>query len=289
VLRARAVEVEPADDGELAARCGVGEGRPKRQALHLLVDPDLVVARLRAVGDAAPRPLGRPGRALPRAAGPLLAPGLPPAAGDVAARLGRVGTGTLGREARRPHLRHGGHVHGGLEGVGGELTLREHLTLHAAHRDRGHQWCPFPVSPVFTLERTMTREPVGPGTAPRRSRRFRSASVSTTSRFSTVTRSLPIWPAMRVPLNTRDGVAHAPNAPGDRCLRSVPCEAPLPAKPWRFIGPAKPLPFETPTTSARSPRSKMSTVMVWPRVNPDAPAVRSSMRCSAGLDPLAAK
>ena len=68
-----------------------------------------------------------------------------------------------------------------------------------------------------------------------------------------VTRSLPIWPAIRMPLNTREGVAQAPIAPGERCLRSVPWLAHSPAKPWRFIDAREPLPLETPTTSACSP------------------------------------
>ena len=41
-----------------------------------------------------------------------------------------------------------------------------------------------------------------------------SASASTTWRFSVVTFSPPMRPAMRVPLNTRAGVAQAPTEPG---------------------------------------------------------------------------
>jgi hypothetical protein len=40
----------------------------------------------------------------------------------------------------------------------------------------------------------------------------------------TVVRTPPIRPAIRTPLNTRPGVAHAPMEPGERCLRWVPCE-----------------------------------------------------------------
>ena len=36
-------------------------------------------------------------------------------------------------------------------------------------------------------------------------------------------------------------------------MRSVPWLLDRPLNPWRFIAPAKPLPLETPTTSARSP------------------------------------
>ena len=67
-----------------------------------------------------------------------------------------------------------------------------------------------------------------------------------------------------MPLNTRDGVAHAPIAPGERCLRSVPWLLDRPLNPWRFITPANPLPLETPTTSARSPASNTSALSSWP-------------------------
>ena len=47
-----------------------------------------------------------------------------------------------------------------------------------------------------------------------------------------------------MPLNTRAGVAQAPIEPGARCFLWLPCDAPWPLKLWRFIAPAKPLPFE---------------------------------------------
>ena len=71
-------------------------------------------------------------------------------------------------------------------------------------------------------------------------------------------------PAIRMPLNTRLGVAHAPIEPGERCLRWVPWLALSPPKPWRFMTPANPLPLETPTTSARSPVSNTSALSSWP-------------------------
>src|SRR5439155_3954646 len=135
----------------------------------------------------------------------------------------------LGPRARRSppghtHLVHDRHVPGCLDQLGGELSLAEHPARHTPDLGCGHQWCLPPVSPDFTLERIITRLPAAPGTAPRSSNRCRSGSELTTSRFRTVTRSLPIWPAIRVPLNTRDGVAEAPMEPGERCLRSVPWE-----------------------------------------------------------------
>ena len=79
-----------------------------------------------------------------------------------------------------------------------------------------------------------------------------------------VTRSPPMRPAIFVPLNTRDGVAQAPIEPGARCTRWAPWEAPRPLKPWRFMGPAKPLPLLTAVTSTRSPASKVSAPISAP-------------------------
>ena len=56
-------------------------------------------------------------------------------------------------------------------------------------------------------------------------------------------RRCPCRPAMRRPLKTRPGVAQPPIEPGERCLRWVPCEAPRPWKPCRFMTPAVPLPL----------------------------------------------
>ena len=58
-----------------------------------------------------------------------------------------------------------------------------------------------------------------------------------------VTRPLPCWPAIFMPLNTRAGVAHAPIEPGERCFLWLPCDAPWPLKLWRCIAPVKPLPL----------------------------------------------
>src|ERR1019366_8016523 len=44
-----------------------------------------------------------------------------------------------------------------------------------------------------------------PGTAPSTINRFSSLSIPRMRRFRTVTWSVPMWPAMRMPLNTRDG------------------------------------------------------------------------------------
>src|SRR5581483_11932568 len=87
----RLVERELVDHHELSRPQRVGERRAKRPALHLLVDPQLVAARTRAVHDPAAGPLRSPDRALSSASGALLSPGLPPTAGNLAAGLRGVG------------------------------------------------------------------------------------------------------------------------------------------------------------------------------------------------------
>ena len=95
--------------------------------------------------------------------------------------------------------------------------------------------------------------PRGPGTAPLTRISSRSGSAWTISRLSVVTCWPPIRPAIRVPLNTRAGVAQAPIDPGERCFLWLPWEAPCPLKLWRFIAPAKPFPLDTAMASTSSP------------------------------------
>ena len=114
--------------------------------------------------------------------------------------------------------------------------------------------------------------------------RLRSGSLSMTSRFSVVVRTLPCWPAIFMPLNTRAGVAQAPIEPGARCFLWLPCDAPWPLKLCRCIAPVKPLPFETPVTSTRSPLANTSTTIVWPTAKSARSSTRSSTRCFDGAD-----
>ena len=79
-----------------------------------------------------------------------------------------------------------------------------------------------------------------------------------------VTFSPPMRPAIRVPWNTRDGVAQAPMEPGARWVRWAPWEAGMPPKPWRFMAPAKPLPLLTAVTSTLSPSASRSALSSWP-------------------------
>ncbi len=59
-----------------------------------------------------------------------------------------------------------------------------------------------------------------------------------TFRFSSVRRSPPMRPDMRLPGNTRPGVWRWPIEPGARCTTEAPWLAMPPAKPWRFMTPA---------------------------------------------------
>src|SRR5262249_13930398 len=101
----------------------------------------------------------------------------------------------------------------------------------------------------FTASRTSTQPPLAPGTAPRMSKRPRSLSVSTTSRFCVVTRTSPMWPAIFLPLNTLPGSWRWPVEPWLRWVTDTPWLARRPAKFQRFIGPWKPLPWLVPVTS----------------------------------------
>src|SRR5207248_3732365 len=60
----------------------------------------------------------------------------------------------------------------------------------------------------------MTRyPPFGPGTLPSTTSRLSSFSTPSTRRLRTVTRALPMWPDIRIPLNTREGNADEPIDP----------------------------------------------------------------------------
>ena len=69
-----------------------------------------------------------------------------------------------------------------------------------------------------------------------------------------------MWPDMCLPGNTRPGVWRWPMEPGERCDSEVPWEAGPPAKLWRLIVPAKPLPMVVPVTSTIWPALNMSTL-----------------------------
>ena len=81
--------------------------------------------------------------------------------------------------------------------------------------------------------------------------------------------SLPEWPRL---------VAWPPIEPGERCLRSTPCDACWPLNPCRFIVPWKPLPLLVPMTSTNLTPSSDSSPTVCPSSKPA--ATLSSRRVS---------
>lgn len=143
---------------------------------------------------------------------------------DLAARLRRVGTLACRRPLGGDHLVHQRDVGRDVEQLGRQLDSAVDLARRRLDVDfecllllRSHHF-----SPRLIALRTMTSPPVRPGTAPLISSTPFSASTLCTKRLRTVTRSLPIRPAIRVPLNTRAGVAHPPMEPGRRCTAWAP-------------------------------------------------------------------
>ena len=214
------VEVEAVQHDQVAPGVPVGQGRAQGQHLLLLVDPEAVVAGRRPEDDAAAAPLRGPDGALAGPSGPLLAPGLLAPAADLGPGLGRVGAGPGGGELGPHDPVHHRHVDLDPEDLLGQLDRAGLLAVGVEDVDLSH-WR----LTALTELRTITRPRLGPGTAPRISSWLRSGSALTTSRLRTVTRWLPMWPAIRIPLKMRAGVAQAPTEPGERCLRSVPWEA----------------------------------------------------------------
>src|SRR5690606_8435535 len=157
-------------------------------------------------------PLRRADRALTGATGALLAPRLRTAAGDLGAGLRAVRAGAGRGQLRGDDLVEDGLVRLDAEDLAGQVDGARGLPGRRLHGDGGgaHD------AAALTALRMRTRPPAGPGTEPRRRMRLRSESPSTTSRLRVVVRTLPVWPAIRMPLNTRAGVAHAPIDPGAR-------------------------------------------------------------------------
>src|SRR5690606_1733229 len=280
---------EPLDDVHPAGPGAVGEGPAQRRGLHLLRRALAVAARHRAVDHAAAGELGRPDGAVPGATGALLAVRLGAAAADLTAGLGLVGPLAGGRQLRHDHLVHERDVGLHVEDLRRQVDGAARAAVGADDVDGGHCCSPPADAGCLAAVRMSSSPPLGPGTAPLTSSRFRSGWTSWMVRFWTVWRTPPIRPAIRVPLKTRAGVAHAPMAPGERCLRSTPWEPRSPWKPCRFITPAKPLPLVRPVTSTSWPGANRSTATSWPSVYSLASVVRSSTRCRRGATPALAK
>src|SRR5439155_915705 len=257
----------------------IAQGSLEGQGAGLLRQAEGVVAGLRPVGDPATHPLRLTDGAMAGPAGPLLAPGLAPAAADLGPGLRRVGTRPDGGKVGPDHRVHDRDVGFDIEDLVGQRDRAGVGTLTVdvggeAHRD---------VAPLArTEERTSTRQPFGPGTAPRMRRRLRLGSASTISRLRMVTRPAPSWPPIFIPLKMRDGVALAPTEPGERCLRSVPWLEERPLKPWRRMTPEKPLHSDLATTSTRSPLAKTSARISWPSSKPPVVVSRTSTRWRIG-------
>src|SRR5207244_3879323 len=246
-----------------------GDRRAQRLAGHLARHVLVVASRRGTERLAAALPLRRADRALARAAGALLLPGLLAAARDLAPALRVVGAdATIGELAHDGLMQHG-QVHG-VEHVGLELEAARLLALRVDHLEVRHRYF-FPAAGagvtffVFTLLRSITSEPLAPGTAPRTSTRFCSGSTRTTLMLSTVRRSPPMRPGSLWPGHTREGSDDAPIEPGAR-WNIEPWLASPPFQLWRFTPPWKPLPFDTPTTSTTSPAVKRSAPMLCPIV-----------------------
>ena len=92
-----------------------------------------------------------------------------------------------------------------------------------------------------------------------------------------MTRLLPIWPGIRIPLKTRAGKALAPIEPGARTLWEPWLTGPR-LKLWRLIPPWKPLPIEIP-----------ATLTFWPGLEAGDGDVVADLRALLGAEVLVAE
>src|SRR6185503_1132164 len=170
--------------------------RPPHLARHVLG----VAPRRRAERLAAALPLHGARRALPGAAGPLLLPRLAAAARHLAAPARIVSAGPPVGELARDRLMEQRRADLGGEHVRLQLERSGLLSLRVQNL---HGWHRYFFSAVFwaccclvafTDLRSMTSDPLAPGTAPRTRTMFCSAMTRTTLRFSTVRRSPPMRP-----------------------------------------------------------------------------------------------
>ena len=185
IFRPRSIDPPALDDDDLVVGCTIGERRAKCGLDHLLRRLLVVLAGLRAVGHTTTGELRRPDRALPGIAGALLGVRLGATTPHLGPGLGALRARAAGGELRRDDLVHERNV--GLDA--------EHLVVQfngagvGAGRilegERAHVQLPFPAS--LTALRTTTTPPAGPGTEPLTSKRLRSTSDCTTSRFCVVT------------------------------------------------------------------------------------------------------
>src|SRR5690606_19041837 len=246
----------------------LGQDATQRTAVHLAVHLLRMIQRHSSKRLAAATPKRATNSAGTGTTSALLAPRLLAAATYLRARL--LGFGTLART--RQICRHNLMYQRLVE------ILAEGDFRHSDGSSRGsieiHPLIPLQAF-ALTAGRTITLEPGAPGTAPLISSRFFSASTRTTSRFWTVTRSAPMWPAIFLPLNTRPGLWFWPMEPGARCDSELPWVASCMLKFQRLITPWKPLPFDVPVTSTIWPASKISAVTSPPTARSPAGARNS--------------
>src|SRR5665213_1101290 len=180
------VELGGVEHGDAAALELVGERGAHRGAAFLLVQARDVRAGLRSEDHAAVRPLRRTDRTLAGAAGPLLAPRLLAAAAHFVALLRRRGAGAgICQLAEDRAIDRIGLAVGRTAERSGRLLFAHDLALRVDHLRH------YAVAFTLTDCCTMTSPFFGPGTGPRTSSRFRSASARTISRFWCVMRSTP--------------------------------------------------------------------------------------------------
>ena len=172
-------ESESLDHAQLPGGLLGGENALQRGAPHLGGHALIVAARVRSKDHTATAPLRRTTAALSGAPGPLLAPRLAAATGDVAARLGVRGTDAGARLLAHNRLvderlvgRHAKESLGKLD-LAGRLArcVEDRRALGHAHF-------------AFCTSSTALR---APGTAPLTRIRLRSASTLMTVSFLTVT------------------------------------------------------------------------------------------------------
>src|SRR5690606_13084559 len=159
----------------------VRQGAAQRGGLHLLRGALAVVAGDGAVHHTTAAPLRGAAGAVPGPAGALLPPRLAAAAAYLAAGLGLVRALAGGGELGHHHLVHQGGVHRRVKHVRRQLHRAGRTAVTPDHIDRGHA-----VASFRTAERTSTRDPRGPGSAPLISIRLFSGSTPCTVRFCTV-------------------------------------------------------------------------------------------------------
>src|SRR6266850_6011946 len=235
-LRLSVADLERLDRGQLAGRDLGRDGRAQRPASHLARHVLVVAPGRRAERLAPTLPLYRPGRALPGPAGPLLLPWLAAAPRHLAPALGVVRAGPTVGELARHGLVEQRHADLGAEHIRLQLQRAGRFALRVEHLDGRHRYffsatfCACCVLVAFTDLRSITRDPLAPGTAPRTSTRFCSGITRTTTIFSTVRRSPPMRPGMWWPGHTREGSDDAPMDPGAR-WNIEPCVASPPYQP----------------------------------------------------------